>query len=225
MKKVLFACITISLLVISCSKNDPTPAAAEKYMTITAGSKWTYDVITNPGTPGATTVADTVTVSATDTTIEPGTANQRIYRIFNHKNGSEDYYNITSSDYYRFQVLPLNNLQIQNLYLKDNAAVGASWSQTLSVTVPGFPTPIPITVTNSVTEKALTRTVNGNVYNDVINVKTNITSSGLPPGTIVSDIKSYFAPKAGLIEGDYKITVALISVDVNTQTLIKTFTP
>ena len=225
MKKVLFACISISLLAISCSKSDDPAPGAEKYMTITTGSQWTYDVITNPGTPGATTAADTVTVSATDTTVEVGTANQRIYRIFNHKNGSKDYYNITGSDYYRFQVLPLNNIQIQNLYLKDNVAIGISWSQTLSITVPGFPTAIPITVTNSVTEKGLTKTVNGNAYTNVINIKTDITSSGLPPGAIVSDIKSYYAPTVGLIEGVYKITVSLASIDVNTQTLLKTYTP
>jgi hypothetical protein len=192
-------------------------------MTITTGSKWTYDVITNPGTAGSTTVADTVTVTATDTTVEQGTANQRIYRIFKHSNGNtSDYYNITGNDYYRFQTLPLNNLQLQNLYLKDNATVGTSWSQTLNVTVPGFPTPIPVTVTNSITEKGISKTVNGIAYNDVINIKTDISSAGLPAGTIVTDIKSYYAPKVGLIEGDYKITVALVSVDVNTQTLLKT---
>jgi hypothetical protein len=224
MKKVLFASISICFLAISCSKSDdnPTPAA-DQYMTITTGSKWTYDVITNPGTAGSTTVADTVTVTATDTTVEQGTANQRIYRIFKHSNGNtSDYYNITGNDYYRFQTLPLNNLQLQNLYLKDNATVGTSWSQTLNVTVPGFPTPIPVTVTNSITEKGISKTVNGIAYNDVINIKTDISSAGLPAGTIVTDIKSYYAPKVGLIEGDYKITVALVSVDVNTQTLLKT---
>ena len=139
-----------------------------------------------------------------------------------HSNGNtSDYYNITGNDYYQFQTLPLNNLQIQNLYLKDNAGVGTSWSQTLSVTVPGFPTPIPITVTNSITEKNITKTVNGTIYNNVINVKTEITSAGLPAGTIVTDIKSYYAPNVGLIEGDYKVTIALAAIDVHNQTLLK----
>jgi len=225
MKKLLFASISACVLAISCSKSDdpaPVPAAADKYMTITAGSKWTYDVINNIS---ATTTADTVTVSSTDTTVEAGTANQRVYRIFNHNSGAKDYYNITNNDYYRFQTLPLNNLQIQNLYLKDNATVGASWSQTIPITVSGFPAPIPIVITNSVTGISLTRTVNGIVYDSVINIKTDLSATGLPTGTIVSDIKSYYAPKAGLIEGDYKVAVSMIGVDVNTQTLLKTFTP
>lgn len=223
MKKVFLSAVVSALLFFSCSKSDDNPAPEViKYMSYTSGSKWVYDVITNPGTPGSTSVVDTVTCTATDTTVEAGTANQRIYRIMKHSNGNtSDYYNITGNDYYQFQTLPLNNLQIQNLYLKDNAGVGTSWSQTLSVTVPGFPTPIPITVTNSITEKNITKTVNGTIYNNVINVKTEITSAGLPAGTIVTDIKSYYAPNVGLIEGDYKVTIALAAIDVNNQTLLK----
>ena len=224
MKKVIFCAAISGFLFFSCSKSDdsPTPEIV-KYMSLTAGSKWTYDVTTNPGTPGATTVADTVTCTATDTTVEAGTANQRIYRIMKHSNGNtSDYYNITGNDYYRFQVLPLDNLKIQDLYLKDNAAVGVSWGQTVPVNVPGFPAPIPITVTNAVTSKDLTKTVNGIEYKNVILITTTITSSSLPAGTIVTDIRSYYAPKVGLIEGDYKVVVALAAIDVNNQTLLKT---
>lgn len=224
MKKVIFCAALSGFLFFSCSKSDDTPEPEiVKYMSLTAGSKWTYDVTTNPGTPGATTVADTVTCTATDTTVEAGTANQRIYRIMKHSNGNtSDYYNITGNDYYRFRVLPLDNLKIQDLYLKDNAAVGASWGQTVPVNVPGFPAPIPITVTNTLTSKDLTKTVSGIEYKNVILITTTITSSSLPAGTIVTDIRSYYAPKVGLIEGDYKVVVALAAIDVNNQTLLKT---
>lgn len=224
MKKVICYTALSGFLFFSCSKSDDTPEPeAEKYMSLTAGSKWTYDVTTNPGTPGATTVADTVTCLATDTTVEAGTANQRVYRMMKHSNGNTtDYYNITGNDYYRFQVLPLDDLKIQDLYLKDNAAAGTSWSQTVSVNVPGIPTPVPVTVTNTLTAKDLTKTVNGTVYNNVIQITTTITSSSLPAGTIVTDIRSYYAPKVGLIEGDYKVVVALAAIDVNNQTLLKT---
>jgi len=223
MKKVFLSAVVSALLFFSCSKSDDNPAPEViKYMSYTSGSKWVYDVITNPGTPGSTSVVDTVTCTATDTTVEAGTANQRIYRIMKHSNGNtSDYYNITGNDYYRFRTLPIDNLQIQELYLKDNASVGTSWSQTIPVNVPGFPTPIPITVTNSVTQKDITKTVNGVIYNNVIYVTTVISSAGLPPGTIVTDIKSYYAPNVGLIEGDYKVTIALAAIDVNNQTLLK----
>lgn len=223
MKKIFLSVIVSGFLFVSCSKSDDNPnPEVIKYMSYTSGSKWTYDVITNPGTPGSTTVVDTVTCTATDTTVEAGTANQRIYRIMKHSNGNtSDYYNITGNDYYRFRTLPIDNLKIQELYLKDNAAVGTSWAQTVPVNVPGFPAPIPITVTNSVTEKGITKTVNGIIYNNVVNIKTEISSASLPAGTIVTDIKSYYAPNVGLIEGDYKVTIALAAIDVNNQTLLK----
>lgn len=224
MKKILSAFALTCIILASCSKSDDNVVVPDKYMSITTGSKWVYDVTTNPGTAGATTVTDTVTVTSTDTTVEAGTANQRTYRIFKHSNGNvSDYYNITVNDYYRFQVLPLNGIQIQNLYLKDNATVGTAWSQNISVNVPGFG-PIPITITNSITEIGLSKTVNGVAYTKVINVKTDINSLVLPAGTITTDIKSYYAPKVGLIEGDYKVSIPLVTVDVNNQTLLKSAT-
>ncbi len=224
MKKIQFAALYLCLVTISCGKsNNPAPPAGsvDKYMSITTGSTWTYDVITNPGTTGATTAIDIVSVTGTDTTVEQGTANQRIYRIFKHTNGNvSDYYNITGSDYYRYQTLPLNNVKIQNNYLKDNAAVGTSWSQTVNVTIAGLGV-VPILVANSIVEKGISKTVNGTNYSNVITVKTDLSTS-LSPGAIVSDIKSYYAPKVGLIQGDYKVTVALASVNINIQTLLKT---
>ena len=224
MKKVLFCAAISGLLFLSCSKSDDnTVPEVEKYMSLTAGSKWTYDIITNPGTPGETIVPDTVTCTSTDTTVEAGTSNERIYRIMKHSNGNtSDYYNISGTDYYRFQMLPLDNLKIQDLYLKENAAVGTEWQQTLPVNVPGIPLPVPITVTNKVTQKDIIKTVKGIEYKNVILITTTITSSSLPAGTIVTDIRSYYAPKVGLIEGDYMVEVALAAIDLNTQTLLKT---
>ena len=224
MKKIQFAALYLCFFTFSCGKNgNPSPAtgSVDKYMSTTTGSTWTYDVITNPGTAGSTVAIDIVSVSGTDTTVEQGTANQRIYRILKHTNGNvSDYYNVTGSDYYRFQTLPLNNVKIQNIYLKDNAPVGTTWSQTVNVTVTGLGV-VPIIVANSIVEKGINKTVNGINYNNVITVKTDLSTS-LSPGAIISDIKSFYAPKIGLIQGDYKVTVALASVNINIQTLLKT---
>ncbi|HPH86358.1 MAG TPA: hypothetical protein PLC48_12900 [Ferruginibacter sp.] len=223
MKKLIFACLPLALLVISCKKDgDSNPVVPEeKYMSITTNSKWTYDVINNPGTPGQTSLVDTVTVTSQDTSI-----GSRTYRIFKHSNANaSDYYNITGNEYYRYQKQDLNGtpLSIEDLYLKDNQSTGASWSQTINLTVPGFPVAIPITVTNSVIEKGSSKTVNGTSYTDVIGIKTDIVAGGgLPANTIVTDIKSYYARKVGLIQADYKIAISTIGVDINTQTLLKT---
>ena len=81
--------------------------------------------------------------------------------------------------------------------------------------------PLPVTITNSIIEKGISKTVMGVNYTDVITVKTDISVTGLPAGTIVADIKSYYARRVGQIQGDYKVTIALASVDINTQTLLK----
>ena len=228
MKKVLFPCLSAVVLLISCSKDDPASnnPAADKYQSIATGNKWIYDVTTNPGTPTQSTVPDTVTTTATDTSVTLS-GSSRTYRIFKHSNGDiSDYYNITGNDYYRFQKVDLNGtlLQIEDLYLKDNQPLNTTWSQTLNLNLPGFPFAVPVTVTNTIIEKGSSRTINGTAYTDVIAVKTDITSSGLPAGTIVTDIKTYYAKKVGMIEAIYKIQIAAASVDINTKTILKSAT-
>ena len=237
MKKVLFPCLSAIVLLISCSKDDPasnTPAA-DKYQSITTGNKWIYDVTTNPGTPTQSTVPDTVTTTATDTSVTLS-GSSRTYRIFKHSNGDiSDYYNISGyfengtfigSDYYRYQKIDLNGtfLQIEDLYLRDYKPLNSNWSQTLNLNLPGFPFAVPVTVTNTIIEKGSSRTVNGTAYTDVIAIKTDITSSGLPAGTIVTDIKTYYAKKVGMIEADYKVQISAASVDINTKTILKSAT-
>ncbi len=221
MKKSLIPCFLVCLAAISCSKDsnpDPTPAA-EKYMSITTNSKWTYDVITNPG-PGQTSIVDTVTATGPDTTIS-----SRSYKIFKHSNGNtSDYYNISGNEYYRYQKQDLNGtpLEIDELYLKDNQSVNATWSQLVNIDFGGIG--IPLTITHTITDKGIGKTVNGNAYTDVIVIKTDITTTSplVPPGSIVTDIKTYYAPRVGTIQADYLVQIAMAGIDINTQTLLKT---
>ena len=124
MKKVLFACISISLLAISCSKSDDPTSSAEKYMSITAGSSWNYHRTDNV-TP-ANSTDYTITSSNRDTT-----AAGKSYHVFTNSNGSSEYYNITGSDYYTLQAFSLGGTDttLENLYLKDGAALNSIWSQ------------------------------------------------------------------------------------------------
>ena len=115
------------------------------------------------------------------------------------------------------------NTTIESVYLKDNAALGVSWSQTENVALfSGVPTTVPVTITNTIAEKGVSRTVNGKVYSDVIRITTSLTSTALPLGAIVTDIQSYYAPKYGLIESKNKIVVTTLLINTDQTTVLKT---
>ena len=225
MKKTTFALFSICLIAVSCGKdktNPVDPVADKPYSNTNAGTNWTYDQKTQDPTTGDTTfVIDTARVTGIDTTVGQGTSTEKIYKIISHTAGGNAYLNVSGSDYYQFQQVAALGTQIQALYLKDNVAVGASWSQNETVTVTGFPIPITITISSTVTEKGISKTINGITYNDVIAVKTDLTVPGL---TVTSNIKNYYARNIGLIQGDYDIDVPGVT-SVNTQTLIKTADP
>ncbi len=224
MKKVLFALFSVCILAVSCKKDktEPEPVADKPYTNTNAGTNWTYDQRTvDPTTGDTTSVIDTARVTGVDTTVAQGTPNERLYKIISHSAGVSTYLNVTGNDYYQFQEIATLGAQIQALYLKDNVAVGGSWSQNETVTVTGIPIPITITLSSSVTEKGISKTINGITYNDVIAVKTDLTVPGL---TVTSNIKNYYARNIGLIEGTYVIDVPGVT-SINTQTLIKTADP
>lgn len=217
MKKVLFALFSVCLLAVSCKKDktDPAPVADKPYTNTNNGSNWIYEVITDPGA-GQTSALDTVTVTGVDTTI-----NSKNYRILNHTNGGNvhAYLNVTGNDYYQFQDIAAAGTAVEVIYLKDNAAVGTSWTQNINFDLGGIA--VPVVLTSTITEKGGSRTVKGITYNDVIYVSTTLSSSGLPAGSIVSDIRNYYARNIGLIEAVYNIDVPLATLAIHNQTLLQ----
>ncbi|MEO8771009.1 MAG: hypothetical protein ABI402_13005 [Ferruginibacter sp.] len=207
MKKSIFALFSICVIAISCKKDHPDPVASTSlpYSNSTVGSNWIYELKTQDQTTLDTIVSlDTSSVINGDTTI--GSKN---YTRVEHKNGSHTYYNVTGNDYFQFQhfVIPATiDTSIEALYLKDNVAMGGSWNQALNVTVNiGIPVTLTITITSTITGTGLSRTVNGNTYNDVISVGTTLSAPGV---TITSNINNYYARNIGLIEGNYDIDVS-----------------
>ncbi|MBS1509977.1 MAG: hypothetical protein JST86_04000 [Bacteroidetes bacterium] len=214
---------TISSLIIAfsaCKKsNSGTAETSPKYMSLAAGSTWTYE---SNNAVTATTTTNTVTSTSRDSSI-----NSKTYHVFTNSNGAaNDYYNITGNDYYTFKILSpaLGISAVETIYLKENAAVGTTWSQTVNVTVTGFPTPVPVTFINTITETGISRTVNGQSYSDVIHITTGISVTGLPPGSISTDIQSYYARKFGLIESKNKISIPTFSVNADQTTILKAAT-
>ena len=221
MKKIIIFSFCLFLMSISCSKKDNsstsiTPSAI-KYMTTTPGSIWNYELIDSIA---LSTSLYSLTSTSRDTSV-----NSKNYHIYtNSASNASEYYNISASDYYSYQSLPsaAGGTKAENLYLKDNANINVSWSQSYPVTVSGFP--LTVILTNTIKERSISKIVNGITYAEVIHVETTIAVSGIPATSLTSDIQSYYAPKVGLIENDTKIKLNYLTLvnNTNTQTKLKT---
>lgn len=204
MKKIIFPLLVVLSTMIACKKNAASPSTStDKYMSLTANSTWSYEVKDN-------VAADSINYSITSTTVD-STINGKAYHVFTNSAGVNQYYNITGNDYYTFQKLPVTfgTTAVENIYLKDNIAAAGSWNQPYTITVSGLP--LTVNLLNTITEKDISKTVNGIVYNNVIHVTTTLTVSlfgtPLPAGAITTNIEAYYAPKVGMIQSRNKINI------------------
>jgi hypothetical protein len=199
MKTKILAFFMAVAILSSCSKaNDSTsnpPPASDSYLNTNSGSTWTFhEIDSSSATPQSNDYI--VTSSSSDSTI-----NNKKYHIYNLSYGGNQYLNISGHDYYQYDSIPGGLGQvIERLYLKDNAAVNSTWSQSFPVNIPGVPFSIQATLANKIVARGASRTVNGFNYTEVIQVSTSISSSAIPASGLTSDINSYYAPKYGLIE-------------------------
>jgi hypothetical protein len=205
---------------VSCKKNSTTntPQPQFNYLTTTTGSTWNYHLIdSSKSTP--VNKDYTLTSSSKDTLV-----NARSYHVFNVSTGGNQYLNISGNNYYQYDSLPvgLGTAAFERLYLKDKVNIETSWTQSLAVTVPGIPIPVPVTLTYNISEKGISRTVNAINYTDVIHVSATISSSLIPPTALTSSIDSYYARKYGLIENTtiIKLNYTGIVENVNLETKI-----
>lgn len=219
MKTKLVILAFIPIFFISCKKDEGSntpPPEAKAYMNNTPGSSWTYKVA-DSSTGTWKDSEFTLTSTARDTSI-----NSRIYHIYSYSYGGSQYLNQSGSDYYEYDSIPAGDGQMfERLYLKSNLPAGGTWSQqvNLSLEVSGIPLTVPLKVSNTIGGKDMSRTVNGVAYDDVIQVNTTISSSSLPPGAIVSDIKTYYAKDYGLIENSSIITIDYMGMNLNVHTI------
>jgi len=205
MKNKILSFLALAITAISCEKNDnPTPPPVpDKYMSYTAGSTWNYELVNN-----VTSTTSTFTLTSTS---RDSTSSGKSYHVFTNSSGANEYYNLTGNDYYNFRTLSaaLGGSSIETNYLKDNAAVGATWAQSFPVVASGFA--LNITLTGTITEKGISKTVKGTTYNDVIHVTTVMTISvggvPLPAAALVTDIQSFYSPKFGMIQTVNKINL------------------
>jgi len=185
MRAKYFYLIAVSTVFIfsGCGKDD-TPTPATDYSPLTANSTWTYQ--TSTGT------TYTLTSTNKDTTI-----NGKTFHVFTNSNGGNNYMGKSGNDYYRFGVLPgIAPNGFDETYLKDNLDVNGTWTVTQNAMAPGIPTPVPVNLTYTITEKGIQKVVAGKTFTNVIHVKLNISALGIQGGN--GDV--YYSAGVGLIE-------------------------
>ena len=215
---LLFSCL--SIVIFSCKKDDvdPQQPAVESYMNLSAGSSRVYSFQEN--NPPTAPSSYTLTPAGRDTTVDG-----KVFTIFNGRNGSLEYYNVTGNNYYTLIKLPggFTNDVFVNLYLKSDQPVNSSWTQNYTVDIPGLPLPATVVLTNKIVEKDITRTVSSLTYNNVIHVSSSISGNvgPLPITGLSSDINNYYAPKYGMIESSNIFGINFSGIQDSTNTVTK----
>lgn len=191
------------LFIFSSCKKDDAPKdnpSNETYVNTNPGSTWTYrqtDIANNNSTSEYT-----ITSTANDTTID-----SRKYHVYTYSYGGSGYLGIEGHEYYQYDSIPITGgVNIQRLYLKDNASKDDTWKQDFNLQIQELQgATIQLTVQNKVVEKGITKTVNGKEYSNVYHVSTSLSSSAIPSTALASTIDSYYAPGYGLIENTTQV--------------------
>lgn len=222
MKTSILALFAISLFFTSCSKNDNSgqnnPPGQDAFINTSSGSTWIYHA---DNTKGGVVNSSDYTVTSTD---KDTSVNSRKYHVYSYSYGGSQYLGLSGHDYYEYDSIPgsssIGGAAVERLYLKDNANKGDTWKQDFTFQISGIP--IPLTVSNKITDKGISRTVSGITYENVTHVSSSISISSLliPASALTSAIDSYYAPKYGLIENSTIVSLNYsgITEDVNIKT-------
>jgi len=211
---ILFAA---TLIFTACNKNDSNPDSntSGSYINTNEGSTWTYH---EDNSSGVTPTSSDYTVTSTS---QDSTIKGRKYHVYNYSYGGSQYLAVSGHDYYQYDSIPITGgINVERLYLKDNAAQGDTWSQNFDLTISNIP--ITLTAKNKIIEKGISRTVNGQNYTNVTHVSTALSSALITSG-LTSNIDSYYAPNYGMIENttvihlDVPLLGLTENVDVTTK--------
>lgn len=211
MKCNLFLFVSIVVLFTSCRKDPPVypdgllpidpNADIGAYQPLTRGSFWTYSSTQND-------VEYTTTTTLTGNT-----------RVFNAKvfwegetvapadEKSMSYYYYGDHMY----ILKDDNLfagaTTELVYLNDTAAVGYSWTQLLTIEE------TPARFLGSITERGLTKTVNGKSFKNVIHTTLLLQYQLTGTYETYATYDFYIAKNVGIIETDTKIDMFGVKVE------------
>ncbi|MGN6602290.1 MAG: hypothetical protein ACTHK8_07545 [Ginsengibacter sp.] len=208
--KTILSLLAVAVIFSACSKsNSSGSVSADVYLNTNAGSSWSFTQTDETGTNPPANY--TVTSTSKDTTV-----GSQKYHVFTYSYGGSEYLGVDGNNYYQYDSIPVSGgINIDRLYLKSNASAGDTWNQDFSLDIPGSPIPVPLTVTNKIAEKGISRTVNGTQYSNVIHVTTTLSSALIPASSFTSSIDSYYAPNYGLIENTSVIQLNYQGLDEN----------
>ena len=188
MKKILLPALFF-IAFTQCKKSSDGPViVTDNYLPLTVGTNWTY---ISDGVSSKLTVTNKDTVAL-----------GRTYKVVSNNNGGNQYHGKDGNNYYRFAtfqgILPDG---VEELYLKSDQAVNASWQFTVNVMVSGFP--VPVTAKYTIAEKGIAKTVQSKNYTDVVHVVLALSS---PLGTAGGG-DFYYAKGIGMISSQLTVTV------------------
>lgn len=178
--RALTALVTLALLAFTaCSDSSEPPGTTGDrypYQPASKGSTWTYDgpVPSTLTSQGDTTINGKTYLLITNTVTPP--------QVFLVENGV---YSIWPS------TTPTPGAE--EIYLKENAPVGTTWSRTKSGTLYDY----------TISEIGISRTVSGHTYDNVIRVHLKQTFPNPITGPIITETDRYIARGVGIIEVNY----------------------
>lgn len=209
------------LLMGACKKETGGSGSTSTFLPGNANSTWTYE---SKNFVNSTTATLLMTKTSKDTSI-----NGRTYKVYTVSGSSNAYYLQSGTDYYQFSTFTGTTSKVELLYLKSNAASGATWDQDITIAIAGIGS-VTAKLTSKVEAKGISYTVGGKTYNDVTQIKSTIgplTIPGLPvPITPVSDITSYYANDVGRIYSRSKVLITIPTVptiNVDEETTLKSY--
>lgn len=216
MQKNLLICaaLLITLSAGNCKKNNGTgnPVDQGDYQPLTVGSEWNYSTTGTTGSGPVNSVFK-LTVLNKDTV-----SSGKTYKVISNSVSQNEYYNKSGNDYNRIAFFAALPQPVEVLNLKDNLALGGSWSEIENLTVSGVPVPVNL---NFVVEKNMfDTTMDGTTYKDVIKIRLTPAIAGV---TITSDITYYYGRKVGLFYNKTVAVIPLASINVNTVTKLNSF--
>ncbi len=190
--KITSTPLFILALLVGCSKEKAPATASEDYSPLTANSTWTYK--TNSGSTFVITATNRDTV-----------AKGKTYKVLLNSAGQNLYQSKAGGEYFRFGTFADVGINaVEELYLKDNQPVNATWLISQAFSAPGIPIPLTANLNYTIKEKGINKTVGSKSFTNVIHIRLDLSIAGF--GSIGGG-DFYYANGVGLIENIINVTV------------------
>lgn len=199
--------MAVLCVLLSCKKkNDDVvpvfvwPDGTGEYAPYTYGSTFVYEVRTN--SPAS---IDSFTYTVAKDTLIDGL---KFYKLQSSKPNLAGHLYCRYANGVRTEINydselagGLNMPAIKATVLKINEAVNATWNNTLNITIPGLPNPVPVTFAYTLLQKGITKNVLQKDYPETLEVKsvTSITGIlGMPPISFTAN--NFYGKNQGLVQ-------------------------